>query len=104
MSQYRLTPQAERDLDDIADYLFAQGGTGLVGHVMGTIEQAMEFLGATPGAGHARSDLTAEPVRFWPVFSYLIVYSSEEEPIGIARVLHGAQDLATILRHNPPSA
>jgi plasmid stabilization system protein ParE len=53
----------------------------------------MEFLGGSPEAGHFREDLTDKPVKFWPVFSYLIVYDPERRPIEVLRVLHGARDL-----------
>lgn len=43
--------------------------------------------------GHRRPELTqAEEVRFFPVFSYLIVYLPESRPLSILRVLHGARD------------
>jgi plasmid stabilization system protein ParE len=59
---------------------------------------AFRFLAATPGAGHRREDLTAEPVRFWPVFAYLIVYDASAQPLGIVRILHGYRDLELLLR------
>jgi antitoxin ParD1/3/4/toxin ParE1/3/4 len=36
-------------------------------------------------------------VKFWPVYSYLIVYSPDTRPLEIVRVLHGARDIAPIL-------
>ncbi len=51
-----------------------------------------------------RDDLTDEPVKFWSVFSYLIVYDPATQPLGIARVLHGSQDLETMFRDQPPRA
>lgn len=98
MSAYYLTAEAKGDLDEIADYLFVQGGTGLVRYVQGAIEKALVFLSEHPNAGHYREDLTDEPVKFWPVFSYLIVYDPATTPIGIARVLHSAQDLPALLQ------
>jgi antitoxin ParD1/3/4/toxin ParE1/3/4 len=47
--------------------------------------------------GHVREDLSRTPLRFWPVFSYLIIYRSEARPIQILRVLHGARDVQSIL-------
>ena len=102
MNSYRLSSEARGDLDDIADYLIAKGGTLLVRHVHDAIEAAMGFLGENPGAGHLRADLTNEPVKFWSVFSYLIVYDPATQPIGIARILHGAQDLEVLFKENPP--
>ena len=66
------------------------------------ITRTFRFLAATPGAGHSRTDLTSEPVKFWPVFSFFVVYDPAIQPIGIARVLHGSRDLAALLRQDPP--
>ena len=55
------------------------------------------MLASHPDAGHLRSDLTPLPVKFWPVFSYLIVYDPSARPPAIVRVLHGRQDVAAIL-------
>jgi antitoxin ParD1/3/4/toxin ParE1/3/4 len=43
-------------------------------------------------------------VKFWPVFSYLIVYDPMIKPVGVARVLHGSQDLDAMFRARPPLA
>ena len=58
---------------------------------------ALKLLGKQPGVGHVREDLTGRPVKFWPVYSYLIVYDPETEPIQILRVLHGMRDVEEIL-------
>jgi hypothetical protein len=44
----------------------------------------------TPGIGHTRQDLTDQPVKFWSVYSYLVVYDPESRPLTIVAVLHGA--------------
>jgi plasmid stabilization system protein ParE len=41
-----------------------------------------------PGMGRLRRDLAAEPLRFWHVRSYLIIYRREKRPIEIVAVLH----------------
>lgn len=61
------------------------------------IKDAFIFLGRTPGAGHVREDLTAEPVKFWTVFSYLIVYDPATHPIQIMRIIHGNREVSAIL-------
>ena len=58
---------------------------------------AFRQLATMPGMGHFRSDLAAEPLRFWRVRNYLVVYRSEKTPIEIVRVLHGARDAQVIL-------
>ncbi len=97
MSRYLLTVDAEQDIDVIKDYLLLQGGTGLARHVLGRIQSGMELIGDNPGIGHVRDDLTDLPVRFWGVFSYLIIYDPAPRPVQVLRVLHGARDLAAIL-------
>ena len=61
------------------------------------ITAAFCLLASHPQAGHLRSDLTPLPVKFWPVFSYLIVYDPGARPLAIVRALHGRQDVAAIL-------
>jgi plasmid stabilization system protein ParE len=56
------------------------------------------FLAGTPAAGHRRKDLTDENVRFFPVYSYLIVYRPEMKPLQIVSILHGRRDVEQILK------
>ncbi len=42
--------------------------------VESVIRDKILFLAENPGAGRSRKDLTDEPVKFLPVYSYLIVY------------------------------
>ena len=58
----------------------------------------IEFLAGTPGAGHSRKDLTAEDVKFFPVYSYLIVYRPHTTPLQVAAILHGRRDVEQILK------
>ena len=58
---------------------------------------AFEELARMPGMGHFRSDLCAEPLRFWRVRDYLIIYRSEKHPVEIVRVLHGKRDIQALL-------
>ena len=61
------------------------------------IRTALKLLGSNPGIGHTREDLTDRPVKFWPVYSYLIVYNPETKPVQIIRMLHGMRDVEEIL-------
>jgi len=73
-------------------------------HVIEAIERACLFVAGNPNAGHARKDLTDAPVKFWRVFSYLVVYDPQSRPIDIVRVVHIGRDLKTLFRDNPPRA
>jgi len=57
----------------------------------------MRLLAERPGIGHTRADLADEIVRFWPVFSYLVIYRADMKPIQIVRVLHGKRDVRRLL-------
>jgi len=87
MKSYILSKPAETDLEEVGAYLTTEA----------ELREAMRFLGVRTEAGHFRIDLTDEPVRFWCVYSYLIVYDPAKKPIEIVRVVHGARDISTLL-------
>jgi plasmid stabilization system protein ParE len=45
-----------------------------------------------------REDLTDRPLKFWSVYSYLVVYDPAGDPLTIVAVPHGARDVAQILK------
>lgn len=97
MARYILSPAAERDLDRIQEHYIRTAGTRVARRVLRELRRNMRLLAATPGAGHLRQDLTDAPLKFWPVFSFLIIYSDDEQPITITRILHGARDVQSLL-------
>jgi plasmid stabilization system protein ParE len=97
VSRYRLSPEARDDLRDIRQYLINEAGLGVARRVMRDIATALELLSARPGLGHVRQELTDEPVKFWQVFSYLLIYDPVSRLIGVVRVLHSARDIPAIL-------
>ena len=97
MKRFVLTKPAERDLDQIKSYLVEKAGPRITRKVFQEIRSALKLLGSNPGIGHAREDLTDLPVKFWPVYSYLVVYEPETKPVQIVRVLHGMCDVEEIL-------
>jgi plasmid stabilization system protein ParE len=58
---------------EIRDYLTNQGGSRLARYVLQKLTEAFRLLASRPGIGHFRQDLTPLLVKFWPIFSYLIV-------------------------------
>ena len=97
MRRYTLSPEAKADIREIRVYLKHEAGPRAVKAVLEKIVAAFVLLSRTPGAGHTREDLTTAPVRFWAVFSYLIVYNPAARPIEIVRVLHGYREVDAIL-------
>jgi antitoxin ParD1/3/4/toxin ParE1/3/4 len=97
MSTYILTPEADQDLDDIWEYI-ALDDIEAADRWDAKLRDALAFLARNPRAGHARKDLTDEPVFFWPVGAYLIIYRIQREAILILAVTQGARDIPSYLR------
>ncbi len=104
MNRFRLSADAREDIREIRQHYLDQGGPRLSLYIRGEIQKQIAFLAANPGAGHSRDDLTSLPVKFWPVFSYLIVYDPAMSPLGIARIVHGNRDLGKLFERFPPEA
>ena len=97
-ARFIFSPEAESDLDDIKEFASREGGPSVALHVIRSLLKAVRLLAQSPALGHGREDLTQLSVKFWPVFSYLIVYDPIRRPIEILGVLHGSSDLRRILR------
>lgn len=102
MPRYRLSSEAQNDIRAIRDYYVETAGARVARHVVTEIDRACRFLAEVPGAEHRREDLTNAPVRFWQVFSFFVIYDPQMRPLGVARILHTARDLETLLREMPP--
>jgi len=96
MKRFILTPRAKRDVNEIWDYI-AGDSIEAADRVLKALEHAMRMLARNPGTGHWREELADTRHRFFPVYSYLIVYRSEVKPIQVIRVLHAARDVQSIL-------
>jgi plasmid stabilization system protein ParE len=95
MSRFVLTPAAREDLLEIVDYI-REDSPDAAQRVLRKLKDSMRKLSRAPGMGHLREDLTDEPLRFWTVYSFLIIYR-ETRPLQIIRVLRGARDVKSIL-------
>lgn len=97
MKRFVITRSAERDLGQIKAFLVEKAGPTVTRKVLKDIRSGLILLGSDPGVGHLREDLTERPLKFWPVYSYLIVYDPKTNPVQIMRVLHGMRDVPDIL-------
>ncbi len=95
--RYVLAPEAALDLVQIWRYIKKQSSVEMADHVESVIREKLVFLAASPGAGHWRKNLTEEAVKFFPVYSYLIVYRPETTPLQVVSILHGRRDVAQLL-------
>jgi plasmid stabilization system protein ParE len=97
MPGYYLVPEARKDLREILSYI-ADDSVDASHKVLDRFLEIFELLGENPDMGHFRDDLTTQPVRFFPVYSYLVIYLADSSPVEIVRVLGGAQDVESILK------
>lgn len=97
-ARFRLTPDAESQLGDILEFIATDSEAAAVG-VRDAIYKACDLLASHPQLGHTREDLTARPLKFWSVYSYLVVYDPSSEPLAIVAVLHGARDVEQFLKN-----
>ena len=95
--RYRLTPNAQENINEICAFI-AEDSVDAALRVPDALDHAFEELAAMPGMGHTREDLTARPVKFWRVYSYLVVYDPGSSPLTVIAVLHGARDIEQILK------
>jgi toxin ParE1/3/4 len=97
-ARYVLAPQAAVDLAEIWFYIKGSASSEIADRVESRILERIAFLSGMPGAGHQRRDLTNENVKFFPVYSYLIVYRPETKPLEVAAILHGRRDVEELLK------
>jgi antitoxin ParD1/3/4/toxin ParE1/3/4 len=96
--RYVLAPEAATDLAAIWRYIKRESSLEMAERVEAAVREKMILLAQTPGAGHSRKDLTAADVKFFPVYSYLIVYRPETKPLQIVCILNGRRDVRQILK------
>ena len=97
----RLTPQADADLNESAEYIARDNPQAAV-RFLDAVENDTQKLRLQPDLGSLRyCDLLpgVGPVRFWPVHGFsnwLIFYLSSSTEILILRVLNGKRDLPAL--------
>lgn len=95
MKGYVLSPAAERDLEEIWEYI-AQDSVLAADRVIGKIREGVRKVAAMPTMGHHRDDLPDPTLRVWTVYSYLIIYQPDVDPIAVVRIVQGMRDIPNI--------
>ena len=98
MNDFDLSPASRQDLLDLWEYI-AQDDVNAADRVRDALFEAMSNLAAMPGTGHRRDDQTDEPLRFWSVHRYLIIYRPDTHPLEIVRVVSGYRDVTALLKN-----
>ena len=94
MSGFKLTSQAQADLDEIAEYIAIEATVERAMTVIADLRNEFRKLASMPGMGHYREDLLDQGYRFWRLYSFVIAYRWTTSPIEVIAIVHGARDLA----------
>jgi len=95
MKPYRLVEAVQRDLNEIWEYI-ARESVDDANRILDEFDADCTRLAAFPGLGKIRTDFTDKPFRFWPFYSYFIIYRLETQPLEIVRVLSGYRNIADL--------
>ncbi|MFV0645870.1 MAG: type II toxin-antitoxin system RelE/ParE family toxin [Sphingomonadaceae bacterium] len=97
LAQFRLTPAARNDLEDIWRYSASTWSIEQADHYIDGLEESFNRLLLTPEMTRERTEFVP-PVRIYRNAQHLIVYRIEADYLAILRVLGGRQDWQAILR------
>jgi plasmid stabilization system protein ParE len=96
--RYVLAPEAALDLVKIWRYIKKESSAKAADRVEAAIRDQIVSLADRLGIGHWRKDLTDEAVKFFPVYSYLIVYRPDTKPLHVIAILQGRRDVQQVLK------
>lgn len=96
-SPYDVSAEAQGDLLGIW-LRIAEDSVDLANRIEDELRDLFASLGRMPGQGHRREDLTKRPVLFFPLYSFLVVYQPDVQPIRILAVLRGKRNVKRILK------
>ena len=96
--RYVLAPEAAFDLVQIWRYIKKESSAKISDRVDVAIRNQIVSLAEQSGIGHWRKDLTDEAVKFFPVYSYLVVYRPDTKPLHVVAILQGRRDVQQVLK------
>ena len=91
MNHFRLSRQAEKDLEDIWVYLTQQDEL-LADKRIAQILNRLPMLSQYPNMGKQREDILVG-LRSFPIKPYVIFYSKISDGIEVIRILHQSRDV-----------
>jgi plasmid stabilization system protein ParE len=91
MKRYRVSKEAENDLDEIFAYWAERANLDIADRLIDAIVDRFWLLGEYPESGRACDDIQAG-TRCVPAGKYLIYYRKMRRRVEIAHVFRGARD------------
>jgi len=89
--RYRISEDAERDLDEIFLYWSKRASLETADRVVDKVTERFWLLGEHRDAGKAAGDIAAG-VKCFPAGKYLIYYCKTRRGTDILHIFHGARD------------
>lgn len=89
--RYRITKQAEQDLDEIYAYWARRASPETADRLIDKIVDRFWLLGEYPDAGRPSEDIAAG-VKCFPAGKYLIYYRALRRRTDILHIFHGGRD------------
>jgi len=101
MSELRLSPEAEAELDGIWNYVAHESGSiDIATRVVERVTERFWLLARYPYMGRRRDeDLRPGFLRSLAADDYVVIYRIVEDAVLILHVVHGSRDLAARLGH-----
>jgi toxin ParE1/3/4 len=85
------TPQAELDLEDIADYIAADSPARALSFVVKLRVQCRRIIHKP--SGYRRRPELGNDIRSCPYGNYVIFFAASETEVLVVRILHAARDI-----------
>ena len=101
MKGYRVSREAEQDLEEIFVYWARRASLEVADRLIDSITDRFWLLGEYTNAGRRVDDI-APGVRCFPAGKYLIYYRHARRRTDILHVFHGAQDQKRAFRKAAP--
>jgi toxin ParE1/3/4 len=94
---YKVSQEAEKDLEEVFAYGFTRWGEGEATRFIEALYQRFQWLSENPEIAPIREDLSPPIFRSWPVKPYLIFYRISGPDVDIIAVIHGNRDIKSHL-------
>jgi toxin ParE1/3/4 len=95
--EHRVSPSAERDLDEIWFYVAKESGSiEIANRLIDSITDRFFLLTTFPFIGRSRDEDFGLGCRSFSVGEYVIVYEIDAENLLILRVAHGRRDIEAL--------
>lgn len=98
MSEFRLAPEAEAELDDIWLHIARESGSiDIATRAVENITERFWLLARYPYLGRARDEDLRPGLRSFPADDYVIIHRIvEDDVVLILHVVHGRRDLGAL--------